>query len=260
MPTTARWSALTIVSTPAARRPRPVAPKAPTPCESSTNSTAFSNWRFLYTRGNPNTAILGISDRDVRHRINAAASYRQSLGYGTAVTASVFYNVQSGRPYTTTFSNDMNGDLQDNDILFVPANPSDVIVTGGTWDELNAYIEGDSSMKDHRGLIPERNMGRAPWTNGLDFRLAFDLPVKARNNFQITVDVSNFLNMLNKDWGVVRYPNFNEVSPIRFDGVDAATGKMIYNLTPMKAATFKKFENDDPRSRYQAQLGVRFRF
>ena len=66
--------------------------------------------------------------------------------------------------------------------------------------------------------------------------------------------------MLNKDWGVVRYPNFNEVSPVRFDGIDAATGKMIYNLTPMKAATFRKFKTDDPRSRYQAQLGFRYRF
>ena len=224
------------------------------------SSTAFSNWRFLYTRGNPNIPVLGISDRDIRHRINAMASYRVPLGLGTAVTASFFYNLQSGRPYTTTFSNDMNGDLQDNDIVFVPADASEVIVVGGTWEELNAYIEADDSMKNYRGVIPERNTGRGPWTNLVDFRLAFDVPFRTRNNFQITLDVSNFLNMLNKDWGVVRYPNFNEVSPFRFDGVDAATGKMIYNLAPMKTATFRTFETDDPRSRYQAQLGLRYRF
>ena len=115
-------------------------------------------------------------------------------------------------------------------------------------------------MKDHRGEIPERNTGRGPWTNVVDFRLAFDVPLRGRNNFQITLDVSNFLNMLNNDWGVVRYPNFNEVSPFAFRGVDAATGKMIYDLAPMKAASFRKFQTDDPRSRYQAQLGVRYRF
>ena len=224
------------------------------------SSTAGSNWRFLYTRGDSNLAVLGISDRDVRHRANIAASYRQSLVHGTALTASIFYNVQSGRPYTTTFSNDANGDVQDNDIVFIPASASDVVVVGGTWDELNAYIEADNSMKDHRGTIPERNTGRAPWTNLLDFRLAFDTPFWARNHFQITMDVSNFLNMLNEDWGVVRFPNFNEASPFRYDGIDAATGKMIYNLAPMKAASFRKFQTDDPRSRYQAQLGVRFNF
>ena len=224
------------------------------------SSTAFSNWQFLYTRGNSNLPVLGISDRDVRHRVNAMASYRRGLGAGTALTASFFYNMQSGRPYSTTFSNDMNGDIADNDIVFVPASASDVVVMNGTWDELNAYIEADESMKDHRGIIPERNTGRGPWTNLVDFRLAFDVPLRGRNNFQITLDVSNFLNMLNNDWGVVRYPNFNEVSPFRYGGIDAATGKMIYDLAPMKAASFRKFQTDDPRSRYQAQLGVRYRF
>ena len=224
------------------------------------SSTAFSNWQFLYTRGNSNLPVLGISDRDVRHRVNATASYHRSLGAGTALTASFFYNMQSGRPYSTTFSNDMNGDIADNDIVFVPASASDVVVLNGTWDELNAYIESDESMKNNRGIIPERNTGRGPWTNLVDFRLAFDVPFRARNNFQITLDVSNFLNMLNQDWGVVRYPNFNEVSPFRFGGIDAATGKMIYDLAPMKAASFRKFQTDDPRSRYQAQLGIRYRF
>ena len=224
------------------------------------SSTAFSNWQFLYTRGNSNLPVLGISDRDVRHRVNAMASYRRGLGAGTALTASFFYNVQSGRPYSTTFSNDVNGDIADNDIVFVPANMDDVVVLNGTWDELNTYIEADESMKGHRGVIPERNTGRGPWTNLVDFRLAFDVPFRERNNIQITLDVSNFLNMLNEDWGVVRYPNFNEISPFRFGGIDAATGKMIYDLAPMKAASFRKFQTDDPRSRYQAQLGVRYRF
>ena len=109
-------------------------------------------------------------------------------------------------------------------------------------------------------MIPERNTGRGPWTNLVDFRLAFDVPLRRRNNVQVTLDVTNFMNMLNKDWGVVRYPNFNEVSPWRFGGIDAATGKMIYDLAPMKAASFRKFQTDDPRSRYQAQLGIRYRF
>ena len=52
----------------------------------------------------------------------------RGLGAGTALTASFFYNMQSGRPYSTTFSNDMNGDIADNDIVFVPASASDVVV------------------------------------------------------------------------------------------------------------------------------------
>ena len=87
------------------------------------------------------------------------------LGAGTALTASFFYNVQSGRPYSTTFSIDMNGDRPDNDIVFVPASASDVVVMNGTWEELNAYIEADDSMKgpprrSFRSGIPDGDRGR----------------------------------------------------------------------------------------------------
>jgi hypothetical protein len=204
--------------------------------------------------------VLGISNFDVRHRINLSASYSLPLGLGTRAIASLFYNIQSGRPYSTTFSNDMNGDIQDNDIIYVPKSADEVIVAGGTWEELNAYIEADDATKNHRGEIPERNTGRSPWTNTMDFRLALDIPMLRRRGAQITFDIQNFGNLLNKDWGLVRFANFNEISPFRYDGVDAATGKMIYSLAPMKAATFRRLETDDPRSRWQAQIGLRFRF
>ena len=135
------------------------------------SSTAFSNWQFLYTRGNSNLPVLGISDRDVRHRVNAMASYRLGLGAGTALTASFFYNMQSGRPYSTTFSNDMNGDIADNDIVFVPASASDVVVMNGTWEELNAYIEADEQHERTTGAsfrsgIPDGDRGRISSTSG----------------------------------------------------------------------------------------------
>ena len=134
------------------------------------------------------------------------------------MTASFFYNMQSGRPYSTTFSNDMNGDIADNDIVFVPASASDVVVMNGTWDELNAYIEADESMKDHRGdhSGAEYRTGTVDQCGRLQAGVRCAAP--RAEQFQITLDVSNFLNMLNNDWGVVRYPNFNEVSPFRYGG------------------------------------------
>ena len=70
------------------------------------SSTAFSNWRFLYTQGNPNVPIVGVSDRDVRHRINMTASYNRPLFADIGFTASIYYNIQSGdrirRPFQPT--------------------------------------------------------------------------------------------------------------------------------------------------------------
>ena len=42
--------------------------------------------------------------------------------------------------------------------------------------------------------------------------------------------------------------------------MDSATGKPIYDIATLTASTFKKFTTDDLRSRWQMQLGARFRF
>ena len=49
-------------------------------------------------------------------------------------------------------------------------------------------------------------------------------------------------------------------APIRFGGIDAASGKPIYDIATLAAPTFTKFITDDLRSRWQAQLGARIRF
>src|SRR6185436_13840023 len=117
----------------------------------------------------------------------------------------------------------------------------------------------DSSMKDHRGTIPARNTGRAPWTNQTDFRVVFGIPIQ-KQKLEVGLDIVNVGNLINKKWGQVQYANFNDVAPLALKSVDAATGKMIYDITALKAPTFQKFNRDDLRSRWQAQLSARIRF
>jgi len=224
-----------------------------------TSSQASSNWRFLYIV-DPNNPGLGTSNFDIRHRINFAASYFWKWSdSGLGATFSLFYNRQSGRPYSTTYTNDVNNDFNDNDLFYVPASADEVVITNGTWDQLNAYIESDEGLRDYRGQIVPRNSSRDPWFNLLDLRAAVDIPI-SRAKGQFTVDVLNFLNMLNSDWGVIEYSNFNEVSPVIYGGLDEATGKMIYNISPISGGTFNKFRRDDLRSRWQLQLGFRLQF
>ena len=48
-----------------------------------------------------------------------------------------------------------------------------------------------------------RNASREPWYHGLDARLAQDIPIPGLKDhrLQITLDIVNFLNLINKEWG-----------------------------------------------------------
>jgi outer membrane receptor for ferrienterochelin and colicin len=227
-----------------------------------TSSQALSNWRFVYVPGDINNPPLSYSNFDLGHRINIALSYEVKALQHFHPVVSLFYNGQSGQPYSVLFNTDVNNDgTTGNDLLFVPAGVDDVVVRGGTPQQLEDFIAGDPGLAAHRGQIVPRNASRSPWINSMDFRLAFDVPLDARSRkLEFTVDVLNLLNLFNSSWGRFDYVPFQDIAPIRYGGIDAATGKPIYDIATLASPTFKKFVTDDLRSRWQAQLGVRFRF
>jgi hypothetical protein len=224
-------------------------------------SQAASNWGNARTPGDPNNLPLARSDFDVGHRLAVAASYNWQLPRGFTVTGSMFYNGQSGRPYSISYNNtDVNGDAQFfNDLLFVPANVSDVVVASGTPAQLEAFIDSDDCLRESRGQITERNCGRMPFTNSMDAKLAFGLPIQ-RARVEVTLDVLNVLNLLNDDWGRYEYLDFQTINAVAYRGIDAATRRAIYDIGTIASPTFRKFTIDNLRSRWQAQLGLRVRF
>ena len=74
------------------------------------------------------------------------------------------------------------------------------------------------------------------------------------------MDVLNVLNLIDSDKGIVQFLANQNTAPIQYGGIDAASGKPIYNIATLASPTFTKFTTDDLRSRWQAQLGVRVRF
>ena len=228
-----------------------------------TSSVALSNWRYNPAGIDVNNPALTRSNYDPGTRVNLAATIPVPMPKGFRSNVSFFYNGMSGRPYALGFNGDVNGDsYSNNDLLFIPVSADQVILSNGTWDQLNAFLSSDASAKDHRGELATRNAGRAPWSNQLDFRYALNIPAGGSRRAEITVDVFNFLNLLNKNWGWqywAPFPGFYQA--IGYSGIDAATGKEKFNLSTITASTFSgAFTRDDLRSRWQAQIGLRFRF
>lgn len=225
------------------------------------SAQAASNWGNARTPGDPNNPPLARSDFDVGHRIALAASYNQQLPRGFNITGSMFYNGQSGRPYSISYNNtDVNGDAQFfNDLLFVPRSAGDVIVTNGTAAQLEDFINTDECLSESRGMITERNCARQPFTNIMDVKVAVGLPIQ-RARVELTFDILNFLNLLNDTWGRYEFLDFQTLNSVAYRGVDAATGKAIYDIATITSPTYRKFTIDNLRSRWQGQFGLRVRF
>jgi hypothetical protein len=195
-----------------------------------------------------------------------AVAYTRPFIAGSNTTLSLFYNGQSGLPFKYIFStgniNDINGDTSSgtssgvNDLLYIPASASEVVINNGTWDELNAYVEA-AGLDEYRGRIVERNSSRLDWRNNVDLRWAVDLPTGGRTKVELALDIQNFLNMFDKDSGRVDEEVFPGLAPISYTG--QVNGLPAYTLL-FKNPNFTRTAYSDLASRWQAQLGARFRF
>ncbi|HRR08118.1 MAG TPA: carboxypeptidase regulatory-like domain-containing protein [Rhodothermales bacterium] len=241
---------------------------------SGRSSVAQSQYEFNEVTGNPNDPGLARSDYDVPHRIIGTISYKFNLGKllgvkTLATTASLLYEGRSGFTGNYVYVGDANGDgFAGNDLAFIPANETDAVWqnNGGTdtrtpaqvWADANSFIESVDDLKNNRGKIFPRNGARQPWRNSLDARFTIDLPSVKNQKLQLTADILNVLSLINEEWGVVKFINFDSYSLFGFRGYEASTGKPILRFT--KPANGTPYTTDQIASRWQMQLGLRYTF
>lgn len=226
-----------------------------------TSSRAISNWQYNITKGDPNDPELSWSTHDPGHRVMFAVTKRFNFFKNAPTTVSFFYNGRSGRRYSTIYYNDVNGDGRGNDSIYVPANADEFIITRGTWADVDKYISDDPALDKYRGQILPRNASRDPWYHGMDLKLSQDIPVPGLKGHRISlfVTVKNFLNLLNKDWGVYRYISFDD-SPFTFAGYDAASGKPKLEFWGRASEADARYSLNQLLSRWQAMFGIKYRF
>lgn len=236
---------------------------------SGRSAVALSQFEFNEVAGNPNNPGLALSDYDVRHRVLASMSYKFDLGRFVNVknlgtTISAIYEGRSGTPYNFVYSGDANGDgYSSNDLVYVPKDGTDIILTTNNWADLDAFIKSIPELDANRGKIFPRNGARQPWRNNLDMRVTMDLPSVKNQRFQLTWDVLNFLSLLNEDWGVQKFVNLDSYYLLSLTGsgsagYDPTTGKPKVRFT--KPANGTPYDVDQIASRWQMQLGIRYTF
>lgn len=235
---------------------------------SVTSSQAFSNFRFNPINGDPNDPELAPSNFDVPHRVLLAATRQINLLRRAPTDLSFIYVGESGRPYSFTYSGDVNNDGSNaNDLLYVPASASEIrfeaatarqpITPAQSYENLNAFIESVECLRENRGQVLDRNECRQPWLNRLDVKVAQSLPSFGGQNLQLTMNVFNFLNLLSEEWGVNQFVSNQNNALLRTASTNPVDGRVLFRAFGDGS---REFNTSNLNSRYQIQLGVRYSF
>jgi hypothetical protein len=228
-----------------------------------TSSRAVSNWQYTEAV-DPNNVGLSSSDFQVEHRGVINLNYELNGSSKWSTVLSVFWLRQSGKPYTNIYNwsyGSINEDFYtSNDLIYIPSGADDVVITNGTWGQLDDYLQR-TGLDKYKGEIAPRNVSQQPWVTQTDVSIRQNIGIPGRSSLQITLDIFNFWNLIDSDSGLVRYVNFGTVTPITYQGV-TEDGKPIYELRGVVTDPENNdiFTFNDLRSRWRMRLGIRWSF
>jgi outer membrane receptor protein involved in Fe transport len=262
---------------------------------STTSSTQGSNYRYQRSvSGRLDDLTVTKSKYDQPHRIIATGTYR----FPTLTDVSVIYTGNSGSPYDYTYGStggttgDLNADGQSqNDLMYVPTdarNPNEIIFVANPATATAAqlataaaqaqavenFIASTPCLNEARGTILTRNACRNPWVNQFDVSFAQTLSAKRFQSLQVRLDIINFGNLLNRNWGQQAFSDQNSTCGAICSSTIALshTGFVLPTGTPTGGnspnaqgiftfdPTFRPFSSENVSSNYTMQLSLRYSF
>ena len=242
-----------------------------------TSSVAFSNWAFGRSyAGRQDAQVLNYSKWDSPHRFIVSGTY--SLPSKTDVSMTFF--ADAGTPYEFVYNGDFNGDAGTaNDLIYVPKNAHDTteirFATSGAGatalspsqqaDSLDIFINSHDCLSSQRGTIMARNSCRTPWTKIMNMSVRQSLKTIGMGNVIVQLDMFNFLNLLNKNWGAQDLGSTNSPTILsRSTWVQPTAGQPL-NLRNGAVPVFRyanpaQFNTKNAASNYALQLQLKYTF
>jgi len=255
-----------------------------------TSSVAFSAWQYRQAI-DPNAQELGYNAGSFGGRILVSAYYTANWSKNAATNFGFIYQRYRPFRYSYCYSGDANGDGSSaNDLIYIPKNfdeakdhlsvngdmnLSNKPITGNfdtkedAWAAMDAFISQDPYLSRHRGEYAERNGGVTPWANQLDMSIYHDIKVFQNNGrfhtLRFSFDIANFLNLLNKNWGVQQTgvlassssPQYQFLSVTQAP-TEANNYTLKYSMRKDLPKTFQ--DNIGTISRWQAVFGIKYIF
>lgn len=193
-----------------------------------TSSVAFSNYTNTAV-SDPNFAAQGISNYQRDHQFRLVAGYDNELFGDNITRVEFFYNVRSGQRYSYTFADQAAGTARssvlgvtgrnERGLLYVPnvdsrtADPRVLYAANFDFDGFQQFIR-NSELADFQGQIAPKNIARTPWVHKLDLTIRQQVPLPLGGKMELSMDMENVLNFIDKDWGTIRQVGFPYTAPI----------------------------------------------
>ena len=205
-------------------------------------SIASGSWTGNQIFNDPNNPTLGFSGTSPGHRLFVNATYSLELFGAASTNIGVYWEARTIGNTSYVFSGDMNGDTASgNDLIYVPKDTSEMnfvqfTSNGRTYTAaeqataFDNYIKQDSYLSTRRGQYAERGAVFLPMVRRMDLSVSQDLFKDLggkRHSAQIRLDVQNFGNLLNKNWGVAQRIIQNQILT---NAAADATGKVSYRM------------------------------
>ncbi|GJG89480.1 Oar protein [Gemmatimonadetes bacterium T265] len=206
----------------------------------------------------------GPSDVDFKHKVVVAGTLPALAGF----RVSGRYVGSTGRPFSAVVNGDLNGDeANGNDLAFV-FNPDDPTTPADVATSMRKVLNNPGNvardyLRANLGRVATRNGATVPWTGRVDLRLARSIATARGPRVQLTADVFNAANLLNRRWGAQdvlpagisdQNPVTQRVPLLNVVGFDQATRRYKYTVNENFGVLTR---GGDP---YQIQLGARYAF
>lgn len=248
---------------------------------SNPGSSANSAWSSNVAVNSLNTPGLSYSNFQVPHRIVGSINYRVEYFNHLATSLSLLYTGSSQGRMSYTYSNDLNGDGNASDLMYIPKSKNELmftdIVKSGVvqataqeqQDAFWSYVESDKYLRDHKGEYAERFGKIRPWRNRFDFKIAQEiftnLGASRKGVLTASLDILNVGNLINKDWGLNSYHGLSNYDNIRLLTVAGyQDGQPVYQLNASDVKSFKEnarfVDNVSTSSTWGMLLGLKLSF
>jgi hypothetical protein len=226
-----------------------------------TSFTAAENFRAVVAEDIVNLPV-GPSLRNVPHNFVIATVISNEFWSGYRTSLGAFFQRRSGAEISPVFSGGYAAQIGDTggvarNLVYIPTDENDPLVTFGDNFDTDAFFSWVNKNDLKRGRVQKKGGLDESWATDLDIRIQQEIPFFGKAKATVYLDIENFLNFINDDWGAKRYINTTNIQSA-VAVVDATINEddtYTYNTFTAPVRTPDSFD-----SLYRIQLGIRADF